>query len=214
MPEVVTGDGFRLTNRYLRALTLAFEIHQFQLRKGTEIPYLAHLMAVSALVWENGGDEDVAIAALLHDAIEDSADGAAVRERISREFGDCVADIVVGCSDAVAKPGQPKPSWRKRKEAYLERLRSETDKGVLLVSVCDKLHNARSIVLDLRTSGSAVWQRFNAPPSDQLWYYGSLVCAYPKGGIPEELREELKRTVAEMKQLAAKRTKITRVNLL
>ena len=150
---------------------------------------------------EAGGDEDCAIAGLLHDAVEDSYDGHAMEARIRGEFGDRVADIVMGCSDAVAGPGQRKPSWRKRKEAYLATLAAHDD-DVLRVSVCDKLHNARAIVADLRTMGPTVFKRFSAKnAADHLWYYGQLTAVYP-GRVPRFMSDELSRTVGEMERLA------------
>lgn len=157
-----------LTARFQRAFAVASEVHATQVRKGTHIPYLAHLMSVAALVLEHGGREDAAIAGLLHDAVEDSGDGKQMETRIRKEFGDRVADIVMGCSDAVAIAWQDKPPWRERKEQYLLRLREETDTDVLLVSACDKLHNLRSILTDLRAIGSALWDasaRKTPPPS-------------------------------------------------
>ena len=121
------------------------------------MPYLTHLMSVSALVLEYGGGEDAAIGGLLRDAVEDSRDGTEMEARIRREFGDRVAEIVMGCSDARAVPGQAKPPWRDRKAEYLQRLAADEDVDVLLVSACDKLHNLRSILADLRTIGPALW---------------------------------------------------------
>ena len=157
-------------------------------------------MSVAALVLEHGGGEDAAIGALLHDAVEDSSDGATTEARIRQEFGDRVADIVMGCSDAVAIAGQPKAPWRERKRKYLGHLAEEKDQDVLLVSACDKLHNARAIVADLRTIGSALWDRFNEKdPAAQLCYYQSLAGS---GRVPAELSDELKRMAAEMQSLA------------
>ena len=191
-----------LTGRFQQAFALASEIHAWQLRKGTSVPYLAHLMSVAALALEHGGAEDAAIAALLHDSVEDSPDGAAVAATIRSQFGDRVADIVLACSDAVAVPGQPKPPWRERKESYIARLANERDSAALLVSACDKLHNARAIVADLRAAGAAVWQRFSQKdPAAQLWYYKSLAAAYA-GHIPSGLAGDLSRTIAEMESLA------------
>src|SRR5262245_43148587 len=152
MPEAAASPPL-LTDRFQRAFALASELHATQVRKGTSVPYLAHLMSVAALVLEYDGGEDAAIGGLLHDAVEDSANGAETEERIRREFGDHVGDVVMGCSDAVAVPGQPKPPWRERKEAYIERLARDNDPDVLLVSACDKLHNAGTIVADLRIIG-------------------------------------------------------------
>ena len=166
------------------------------------MPYLAHLMSVAALVLEHGGDEDAAIAALLHDSVEDSADGAAVAATIRDRFGDRVADVVLACSDAVAVPGQPKAPWQERKASYIARLADERDPTVLLVSACDKLHNARTLVADLRASGSATWQRFSQKdPAAQLWNYKSLAATYA-GHIPAGLADELNRVISQMESLA------------
>jgi (p)ppGpp synthase/HD superfamily hydrolase len=192
-----------LTSRFQQAFAAAGELRATQVRKGTAVPYLAHLMSVAALVLEHGGAEDTAIAALLHDAVEDSDDGAAVAERIRAEFGDRVHDIVMGCSDATAVPGRPKPPWRERKAAYIDRLTRENDADVLLVSACDKLHNARSIVADLRSIGPAAWDRFSQPdPQSQLWYYKSLAHCY-HDRVPPVLADEIDRVVAEMSSLAS-----------
>ena len=200
MPATSTSAPL-LTSRFQHAFALASQVHATQLRKGTTIPYLAHLMSVTALVLEHGGNEDTAIAALLHDAIEDSPDGAATETRIRARFGSRVAGIVLACSDAVAIPGQPKPPWRDRKERYLARLRDETDPDVFLVSACDKLHNARSIVADLRETGPAVWRRFSEPdPAAQIWYYQALTTCY-SGHVPPALSDELGRTVGQMQSL-------------
>lgn len=190
-----------LTERFQRAFAMASEIHARQLRKATQVPYVAHLMSVAALVLENGGDEDAAISGLLHDAVEDSEDGAVTAARIRAQFGDHVADTVLGCSDAVGVPGAAKPPWRERKEAYIRHLAAARDPDVLLVSACDKLHNARSIVADLRAIGPAVWDRFNVPdPGAHLWYYGSLADLY-RGRVSAELSGEVTRVVGEMRAL-------------
>jgi (p)ppGpp synthase/HD superfamily hydrolase len=163
-----------LSIRYTAAIQLAFEVHGGQVRKGTSIPYLAHLMSVSALVLEAGGDEDCAIAGMLHDAVEDSDDGAAMLNRIRGQFGSRVASIVEACSDTKAVPGQAKPPWRERKELYIAHLQA-ADADALLVSACDKLHNARAIVADMREIGNDLWQRFSTKSGDdQIWYYQTL----------------------------------------
>ena len=199
MPETHTTTPL-LTDRFLRAMALAQEVHGTQLRKGSAIPYMTHLMSVAALVLEHGGSEDAAIGGLLHDAVEDSDDGAAMERRIRGEFGDAVADIVMGCSDAIAVPGQAKAPWRARKEEYLQHLRAETNRDVLLVSACDKLHNARSVVADLRAIGPAVWTRFSVGAPDQLWYYQQLAASYE--AVPAALRGELQRVVRDMSTLS------------
>jgi GTP pyrophosphokinase len=201
MPES-TATAPMLTERFQRAFGIASEIHALQLRKGTSVPYLSHLMSVAALVLEHGGDEDAAISGLLHDAIEDSGDGAQTEARIRSEFGAPVANTVVGCSDAVAVPGEAKAPWRERKERYIRHLAAETAPGVLLVSACDKLHNARSLVADLRSIGVAVWGRFSQQdPAEHLWYYQSLADCYA-GRVPEGLAAELNRVLADLRALA------------
>jgi (p)ppGpp synthase/HD superfamily hydrolase len=158
-----------LTQRYEDALLYATRLHTNQLRKGSSIPYLTHLLSVSALVLENGGDEDQAIAALLHDAVEDQG-GIKTLNEIKEKFGNRVAYIVEGCSDSFETP---KPPWRKRKEAYIEHLQS-ADEDILLVSMADKLHNARSILSDLKSNGKDIWKRFTGGRNGTLWYYRSL----------------------------------------
>lgn len=182
--------------RVSAAFAYSAHAHAMQLRKATDIPYLSHLMAVSALVLEHDGDDDQAIAALLHDVIEDC--GAHHEATIQEQFGARVAHIVRGCTDADTTP---KPPWQARKEAYLAHL-SDAGADVLLVSACDKLHNARAILSDLRAIGGEVWDRFNAGKEGSLWYYRALVAAYRKGDTPLRLVDELDRTVTEIERLA------------
>jgi hypothetical protein len=163
----------RLGHRFDRALSLARELHSEQQRKGSEIPYLAHLLGVTSLVLEDGGSEDEAIAALLHDAVEDQG-GAPTLALIAQRFGKHVAEIVEGCSDTDVIP---KPPWKERKEAYIAHL-SDAKPGVLRVSLADKLHNARAILFDLELVGDAVWDRFKADRTETIWYYESLVGAF------------------------------------
>jgi (p)ppGpp synthase/HD superfamily hydrolase len=165
-----------LTARFDRALTTARELHAGQVRKGTTVPYLSHLLAVTAEVLADGGGEDEAIAALLHDAVEDQG-GEIVLRRIRDEFGAEVARIVEACSDDSPAPGEAKRAWQDRKTALLGRLES-ADEAVLRVATADKLHNARETLLDLRIHGPSVWKRFSAGRDGFLWYYGqSLVVA-------------------------------------
>jgi GTP pyrophosphokinase len=154
-------------------------------------------MAVTALVLENGGDEDLAVAALLHDAVEDQG-GYATQEEIRRRFGERVAVVVASLSDTFT---HPKPPWRERKEAYLAHLRTASQ-DVLLVSLADKLHNARSILFDLKKNGPAVWERFKGGKEGSLWYYRSLVTIFNEI-MPGPLTEELGRVVSELVQIAA-----------
>lgn len=184
-----------VTDRFRQALDYASELHAWQSRKGTEIPYVSHLLAVCALVLEDGGDEDEAIAALLHDAVEDQG-GKPVLEEIRRRFGGRVAGIVAECTDT---DEVPKPPWRKRKEDYLARL-PEASPEALRVSCADKLHNARSLAADYRRVGERLWERFTASRDETLWYYRSLLRVYEARGAGI-LAEELKRAVAELEGL-------------
>jgi (p)ppGpp synthase/HD superfamily hydrolase len=163
-------------------------------RKGTSIPYLAHVLAVTALVLEDGGDEDEAIAGLLHDVLEDQP-GRVTRGDIGRRFGERVAQIVEECS--VDGEGL---TWRERKERYIDRMRQATS-SVRRVSLADKVHNARAILADFRQIGEAVWSRFNASKDEVFWYYRALLVAYRVKGTGF-LLEELERTVAELTDLA------------
>ena len=188
-----------LSPAFTEAVELARELHAGQVRKGTEIPYLSHLLAVASLVLDAGGTEHEAIAALLHDAAED-AGGRATLERIRAQFGDEVAGIVEACSDTLAEQKEP---WPERKRRYIAHLEDpDLPHGALLVSLADKLHNARAIVFDLRLHGDALWERFRTGSGpDQLWYYRSLAEVFARRR-PGELADELSRTVDEMAQLA------------
>jgi (p)ppGpp synthase/HD superfamily hydrolase len=189
----------RLTPRFEEALVYATRLHARQKRKGTEIPYVTHLMSVAALVLEDGGGEDEAIAALLHDAVEDQG-GKATREEIRRRFGDRVAHIVDGCTDA---DGIPKPPWQERKERYIEHVRHAPPE-VRRVSVADKLHNARTILADFRQDGGTVWARFSGGKEGTLWYYRTLAQVFREAGSGFMV-EELNRVVSELEQLAEAR---------
>ena len=189
-----------LGERFRDALVYAAELHQDQVRKGTRIPYVAHLLSAAAMVIEDGGDEDEAIAALLHDAVEDRG-GRQTLEAIRSRFGQRVADIVEACSDAYVLP---KPPWRERKEAYLNHLAC-ANASVLRVALADKLHNARAILLDYREVGENLWQRFNAPRDDTLWYYRAVLDTLrPRTVSP--LVEELARTLDQLEDLVRCRT--------
>jgi len=184
------------TERFTEAMTYAAELHRDQVRKGSGVPYIAHLMSVAALALEHGANEDEAIAALLHDAIEDQG-GNATRQEISRRFGNSVTEIVNGLSDSET---QPKPPWRERKETYIAHLGSASP-SVLLISVCDKLHNATSILRDYRRIGEDLWPRFRGGKDGTLWYYRALVTTY-RQCFQSTLVEELDRVVTEMETLA------------
>jgi (p)ppGpp synthase/HD superfamily hydrolase len=159
----------RLGPRFLRAFQFAAEKHARQARKASTIPYIAHLMGVTSLVLEAGGDEDMAIAALLHDVVEDCG-GAPMLKEVRRRFGKRVAHIVEGCTDSDT---DPKPPWRERKENYLQHLKT-ADAETRLVSAADKLNNVRSILTDHRGIGESVWARFNGGRDGTLWYYRAL----------------------------------------
>jgi len=188
----------RFGPRFEEALQWATQLHAGQSRKGTRIPYISHLLSVAALVIEDGGDEDEAIAALLHDAVEDQG-GLQTREEIRRRFGDRVVGIVDGCTDAFTSP---KPPWRERKEKHIENVRCATPE-VLRVSVADKLHNARSILDDLRRNGDTIWSRFRGGKDGTLWYYRTMTRALEQGGS-SRLLQELRRVVSELERLAGK----------
>lgn len=166
-----------LTNRFRDALEYALNLHQGQMRKKTEIPYFSHLMAVAAIVLEDGGSEDEAIAALLHDGPEDRG-GRGTLNDIRVRFGETVARIVEGCSDSLVDTRiEEKAPWGERKLRYLEHLKGSPD-DVVRVSLADKLHNIRSIIMDLRVenpvSRASVWERFNGGREGSLWYYQEL----------------------------------------
>ena len=185
-----------LTPRFTEALAYAVDLHKHQRRKGTPIPYVSHLLAVCSLVLEHGGDEDCAIAALLHDAVEDQG-GDATRATIQQNFGMQVAAIVDGCTDA---DEVPKPPWHERKEAYIAHL-AHAQPDVLLVSLSDKVHNARAILMDFRSVGDAVWDRFSSGKTGTLWYYRTLVRAFHDAGAHAALLAELNRNVTELENL-------------
>lgn len=180
--------------KFEEALVHAARLHKDQTRKGTGIPYVTHLLAVAAIVGENGGSEDEVVAALLHDAIEDSPE---TRSSLAARYGDTVAEIVEECSDTDVIP---KPPWKERKEAYVAHAASLSP-SARLVSSADKLHNARSILADLRTEGDALWGRFTGDKEGTLWYYRALIQAYQVSGTTP-IVEELDRVVREIEALA------------
>jgi (p)ppGpp synthase/HD superfamily hydrolase len=185
-----------LSPRFTEALVCAATLHTTQTRKGTSVPYVSHVLAVCAIVLEHGGNEDEAIAALLHDAVEDQG-GDATRQEIIRRFGETVAAIVDGCTDAETIP---KPPWEERKRAYVAHI-AEASPSVRLVAAADKLHNARAILADYRQHGEALWDRFNGGRDGTLWYYRALVDAF-RAVDSSPLVEELERTVAELEMLS------------
>jgi GTP pyrophosphokinase len=185
-----------LTSHFEDALVFAAKLHNKQTRKGSEIPYMAHLLAVASIVLEHGASEDEAISALLHDAVEDQG-GLDTLELIRQNYGEMVAQIVLGCSDSFE---MPKPPWRERKEKYLEHI-TQASSSILLVSAADKLHNARSTLNDFRIQQHDVWQRFRGGMDGILWYFRALVEQY-RGRIPEGLLRELDMVVSDLEREA------------
>ena len=189
----------QLSQRFEEALRYAFIIHAGQVRKDTNIPYFAHLLGVTSIALEHGASEDEAIGALLHDAGEDAGGDGRIAD-VRFRFGDAVADIVQGCTDAVTIP---KPPWRTRKEAYIAHVR-HASASVRLVSAADKLHNARAILRDYRSMGDELWTRFNGGKDGTLWYYRAIVGAFQEAGA-SELVDELDRVVTEIESSADRR---------
>jgi len=189
-----------LTERFENALVYCVQLHRNQQRKGKPVPYIAHLLSVSALVLEDGGNEDEAIAALLHDALEDQPDKTS-REEIARRFGQQVLSLVNSCTDTpITYQGGIKPPWRQRKEAYLSHLRTGAN-GAMRVALADKVHNGRELVADYQREGEKVWMRFHAGKGDQLWYYRSLRLAFREGGAGGQLFDTFEKVLSELEQL-------------
>jgi (p)ppGpp synthase/HD superfamily hydrolase len=186
----------KLTGQFSKALVYAELKHHNQVRKGGDIPYFGHLMSVAGLVINDGGSEEQAIAALLHDCVED-AGGPPTLEEIRKNFGEDVARIVRECSDT---DEQPKPPWLQRKQNYIEHL-GQVGEDTLLVSVADKLDNARSMLRDYHQHGPKLWERFNRKnPQDHLKYFGGLLDAYRKRGLDSWMVGEFGRVVDELKR--------------
>jgi (p)ppGpp synthase/HD superfamily hydrolase len=185
-----------VTEQFEQALAYAARLHRGQRRKGAEIPYVSHLLAVTSLVLEHGGDEQEAIAAMLHDAIEDIG-GDNLRRDLRERFGERVLEIVEGCSDCDTIP---KPPWRERKLAYIEHL-PQASRSMRLVSAADKLHNARCLLADYRSMGERLWERFHGGRDGTLWYYRAVTDALRRAETTP-LVEELDRVVTELEQAA------------
>ena len=185
-------SAVKLGPRFRRAFLFAADKHSGQTRKASTIPYIAHLMGVTSLVLEFGGDEDMAIAALLHDVVEDCG-GLPILKEVRRRFGPRVAKIVDGCTDSFT---DPKPPWRERKETYLRHLK-KADAETRLVSAADKLNNVRSILSDYREFGESIWARFNGGRDGTLWYYRSLLEEFLRR-TPNRLITELELAVREL----------------
>jgi len=197
------GHVTKLTEKFDRALLYATHVHGGQARKGTSIPYISHLLAVSATVLEYGGDEDLAIAGLLHDSVEDQG-GKPRLEDVRNRFGNRVAKVVEACTDSFADTakGERKEGWEKRKTAYLGHL-NDVDEDVLRVSLADKVHNARAILRDRRKHdvGETIWSRFSQPREKTLWYYRSLADKF-RDKLPGQLANELHEIIEELEKPA------------
>jgi (p)ppGpp synthase/HD superfamily hydrolase len=199
-----------LGERFQRAMILAADLHARQVKKGGHnIPYISHLLGVTSLVIEAGGDEDMAIAALLHDAVEDQG-GRPTLERIRAEYGERVSHMVEACTDSEI---EPKPPWLERKKAYVGHVREHADSEVTLVSAADKLHNVRAILADFREIGDPVFDRFKGRKDGTLWYYRAMVDAFRdamvRNGLTQHARgnqrllDELDREVTKLESLVA-----------
>jgi (p)ppGpp synthase/HD superfamily hydrolase len=194
----------KLGPRFLRAFQFAAEKHAGQARKASTIPYIAHLMGVASLVLEAGGAEDLAIAALLHDVVEDCG-GAPMQKEVRRRFGKRVAKVVEGCTDTDLFP---KPPWRQRKEVYIRHLKT-ADADTRLVSAADKVHNVRSVLADYREAGESIWSRFRGGREGTLWYYRALLEEFLRGK-PNRLVRELELAVTELEALTEKPSRRSR----
>lgn len=184
------------SKRFISALGYTAKLHAEQIRKRSERPYIGHLLGVASIVIEYGGDEDMAIAALLHDAVEDQG-GLPRLQEIQRRFGKRVADIVDGCTDAYTEPKSP---WLDRKRAYIARVAGE-NADVRLVSAADKLSNARETLYEVRVHGESVYERFAGKKQGTLWYYRELLRVFRLAGT-NPLVEELGRVVSELVRLS------------
>ncbi len=196
-------EQLHLTTRFTSAVDYARHIH-IERRKGTDIPYMAHLLGVASLVMGETGHagfpvtEDMVIAALLHDAAEDQG-GLHRLQDIEENFGPNVARMVEGLSDSLSEDSSKKQSWLERKQAYIERLRGEPA-DVQLISVADKIYNARTILEDYREIGPLVWERFKRGRADQVWYFDELLAVYKATGT-SRIVEEFERVVEELRQI-------------
>lgn len=189
-----------LTHRFDDALSFAAATHLVQTRKCSNVPYISHLMAVCALTLEYGGDEDCAIAALLHDAVEDQG-GELMATQIKARFGARVHDIVLECSDTTELP---KPPWFERKKAYVAGIATKSD-DALLVTTCDKVHNVSTILYDLHSVGLKVFERFSASRPEVIWYYRALadrIHARRPDALSERLLDTVDRLETEVAILA------------
>jgi (p)ppGpp synthase/HD superfamily hydrolase len=178
-------------------MAYATELHKGQTRKSTTITYISHPFGVASLVLEANGDEDQAIAALLHDVPEDCGGEPRLRE-IAEMFGPRVEKIVRGCSDSLVEDPEEKAPWRERKEVHISHLDS-ADMDTLIVTAADKAHNARSIATDLQNQGPSLWDRFNANRDDIIWYYESVYAVLSQRNVSLTLLTPLRNAIDVMK---------------
>lgn len=187
-------NSLKLTERFESALVYATRLHANQTRKISGVPYISHLLSVTALVLEAGGTQEEAIAALLHDAVEDQG-GKPIRDDIRQLFGETVLAIIDGCTEWDTPP---KPPWQERKQSYVNNLRSASP-SVRLVSLADKLHNSRSLLADWQQYGDVIWTNFSAGREKTLWFYQSLVQVYQQTGS-DWMTQEIERVVNQLCQ--------------
>ena len=185
-----------LSEKFAQAVSFANKIHTGQVRKGTNIPYISHLLAVASLVMENEGSEDEIIAALLHDAVEDCG-GESILDEIKKRFGQNIASIVDGCTETYENP---KPPWKGRKEAYISHIK-EANPSARLVSCADKLHNVRCILSDYRQEGETLWNRFSASKEETLWFYQSMANILCASGKDLKVYADLDNAVKELEKI-------------
>ncbi|MEN8242275.1 MAG: HD domain-containing protein [Chloroflexota bacterium] len=195
MPEKDQAEKL-LGARFEQAVELAFRLHGRQTRKGSQIPYIAHLLGVAALVIEDGGSEYEAIAALLHDGPEDQG-GEETLADIRAKFGEQVARIVANCSDTFEAP---KPPWKERKLKHLKKIK-DVEADTCRVLLADKLYNARALVSDLHREGETTWEKFNGGKDGTLWYYREMHALLSEK-LPGELADMLGRVIKEIEQLS------------
>jgi (p)ppGpp synthase/HD superfamily hydrolase len=192
--------SFYITTRLYEAVQLTVDLFGKDARKSSEVPALSHLFSVCALVQMDGGDEDEAIAALLHDTLEDKPQDITLEE-IQKRFGTRVLEIIEVSTDTPKDfMGGPKPPWRGRKQSYLDHVRT-TDPALLRVTIADKIDNVRAMLADHQRVGGELWQRFNAVQADIIWYYQEALKAYEQAGFQSPMMNELQRLVAELSAL-------------
>jgi len=201
MTDLKKQGSVILTDRYLNALIFMYNLHKNQTRKGSSIPYISHLESVASIVWKHNGSETEAIAALLHDAVEDQG-GLETLQLIMDNFGPEIAQIVVGLSDTIDHGSGPKPEWSIRKQKYIDSLSSEPY-SVRLISAADKLDNIRDILRELEEMGPIMWSKFSGTPDQIIWYYKSLIDIYIKHG-PKQLGLEISQVLNKILEISFK----------